>query len=639
MFGKIMNTRQGVVPLLCNAGVKSLLAIICAGIVLYMNGGTSYLIGFAWGIGSLTVYGSFIIYIWKNCGLFSAIQDQKREAYKVGIILFITTLFVLCVIEKDNTVYFWDYSAYWKNTIDHSRLVFEDPLFMIKNMIYSLNYYEYNNLIPALMAFPIRICGISYTIYVLLTYVLFQLPAYITLIFILYKISRDCFKSKVRLEYIVFAVVALPTFFYPTLFGYIDVSGVLWQTLILLVVYTFDFGKFDRKKALLLSALMLLLVLTRRYFAYFGVGIVCGIMGKIITEAYVQNEKSKYIKAAFGNLILIGTVCLGILVIFFRPFLYRSLINNYQNAYSAYNMGDLIFNYKQIIIWFGAIIIGCAISGAILGLFVSGLRSYLIAIWISVVVSTFLIFQILTMGMHQYYIISPQIILAIGILLIWMVEYKRNVICGITVLGISINFLASFNVLCKDEYSILFSVRRYSPKVRGDMRELLLMANDAKRAAGEHGKVVITASSDLLNSDTLRNLYLPYESNYFPNLSYFCDVDLRDGFPVDIINAEIVIASSPTQYHLSPEGQRVIGFFNEEFFNGGRLSRDFEVIGEYQLDHGVTTKMLKRITPFDSEDLRYIKEYFDQFYSEQEEIFSDRIMSMSDWKKENGKEI
>ena len=108
-----------------------------------------------------------------------------------------------------------------------------------------------------------------------------------------------------------------------------------------------------------------------------------------------------------------------------------------------------------------------------------------------------------------------------------MVEYKRNVICGITVLGISINFLASFNVLCKDEYSILFSVRRYSPKVRGDMRELLLMANDAKRAAGEHGKVVITASSDLLNSDTLRNLYLPYESNYFPNLSYFCDVDLK----------------------------------------------------------------------------------------------------------------
>lgn len=81
-----------------------------------------------------------------------------------------------------------------------------------------------------------------------------------------------------------------------------------------------------------------------------------------------------------------------------------------------------------------------------------------------------------------------------------------------------------------------------------------------KRAAGEHGKVVITASSDLLNSDTLRNLYLPYESNYFPNLSYFCDVDLRDGFPVDIINAEIVIASSPTQYHLSRKDNGLLAF-------------------------------------------------------------------------------
>lgn len=595
--------------------------------LVFISKGRNYFIGLLWGTGTLAIYFGLVFYIWKCCGLFKVIESNFKAVYKVGFLLLISVFAVVCVIERDHTVYFWDYSAYWKTTIDHARLIFEDPVFMMKNMIYSLNYYEYNHLIPALMAFPIRICGNSYTVYVLLTYILFQIPMYITLILLLNRISNRCFKRKIGIEYIALSVILLPTIFYPILYGYIDVSGTVWQTLIMLVVYEFDFSKFDKKKSLLLATLMLLLILTRRYFAYFGVGMVVGILGKIVTEIVYTANKKAYIKEATKNLIFIAIICLSVLVTFLRPFLYRSIVNNYQIAYSAYNMGDIIYNYQQILVWFGMVIICLAIAGVIAGWFVNDLRSYIIAILLSVIVSTFLIFQVLTMGMHQYYIISPQIALCIGILLLFLHEHKGDIVCVASIVALCINFLASFNIVYKEADSPLFSGRKYVVKIRNDMEELQLMAIDAKKAAGEDGKVVVTASSDLLNSDTLRNLYLPYNNDYFQNLSYFCDVDLRDGFPVDILDAEVIIATDPVQYHLQPEGQRVIGFFNNEFYKGGKLSSKFEVIGEYHLDGGITAKMLKRTAPFSKDDLQYILDYFEQFYRDYTDIFRNRISS------------
>lgn len=587
--------------------------------------GKNYFIGLLWGSGILVVYVGIVFYVWMCCDLFKIIKSNLKAVYKVGVFLLISAFVVVCLIERDHTVYFWDYSAYWKTVIDHARLIFEDPVFMIKNMIYSLNYYEYNHLIPTLMALPIRICGNSYTIYVLLTYIMFQIPMYITLILLLCRISYGCFERQPRIEYIAIGVILLPTVFYPTLYGYIDVSGAVWQSLIMLLIYEFDFSKFDRKKSILLATLMLLLILTRRYYAYFGVGMVVGILGKILVEMVSVTNKKIYIKETTKNLMFIGGICLGILVIFFRPFLYRSIVNNYQTTYSAYNMGNVIYNYKQILVWFGIIVICLAIAGAVAGCFVNVLRSYLTAVILSVIVATFLIFQVLTMGMHQYYIISPQIVVCIGIFLLFLFEQRRYIVFGASIIALCLNFLASFNIVYRGAPSSLFSGRKYVARVRTDLEELQSMANDAKKAAEGDGKVVITASSDLLNSDILRNLYLPYNSDYFPNLSYFCDVDLRDGFPVDVLNADVIIATDPVQYHLQPEGQRVVGFFNSEFYNGGKLSAKFKVLGEYHLDGGITAKMLKRTAPFSEDDLQYIIDYFDQFYKDYADLFRNRI--------------
>lgn len=123
--------------------------------------GKNYFIGLLWGSGILVVYVGIVFYVWMCCDLFKIIKSNLKAVYKVGVFLLISAFVVVCLIERDHTVYFWDYSAYWKTVIDHARLIFEDPVFMIKNMIYSLNYYEYNHLIPTLMALPIRICGNS----------------------------------------------------------------------------------------------------------------------------------------------------------------------------------------------------------------------------------------------------------------------------------------------------------------------------------------------------------------------------------------------------------------------------------------------------------------------------------------------
>ena len=42
---------------------------------------------------------------------------------------------------------------------------------------------------------------------------------------------------------------------------------------------------------------------------------------------------------------------------------------------------------------------------------------------------------------------------------------------------------------------------------------------------------------------------MPASLNSLPTQVHMTDIDLRDGFPNDFLNADIVIATIPTQYH------------------------------------------------------------------------------------------
>lgn len=61
-------------------------------------------------------------------------------------------------------------------------------------------------------------------------------------------------------------------------------------------------------------------------------------------------------------------------------------------------------------------------------------------------------------------------------------------------------------------------------------------------------------------------------------------VDNRDGVPLQILNADIVIVTNPDQIHLSDKDQKIISYINKMFINNEGIAKNFEKINTMKLD-------------------------------------------------------
>ena len=103
--------------------------------------------------------------------------------------------------------------------------------------------------------------------------------------------------------------------------------------------------------------------------------------------------------------------------------------------------------------------------------------------------------------------------------------------------------------------------------------------------------------SVILNSAILQNA-----CKFDPKRRLFCDrilqtndVDKRDGFPRQFLDATYLVVASPTQYHLRADDQRVIGVLVREVMAGHGIGASFQCLpGEFKLDSGSLSGCLQR---------------------------------------------
>ncbi len=132
-------------------------------------------------------------------------------------------------------------------------------------------------------------------------------------------------------------------------------------------------------------------------------------------------------------------------------------------------------------------------------------------------------------------------------------------------------------------------------------------------------------ASGEFNDDILRNLKLPEENNYFPELSTTYHMDLTLGFPEQFLTADAVITTNPVLLHANPDGQRMIKVLNEAMNSESELSNNFELVRSYNIDKGVTVFLYKKIRDFEDADYEWLINSFNQWYSDYPELFQDHI--------------
>ncbi len=585
--------------------------------------------GLMTGAGAWAALAAFTWDILQLTGLADCLQSlSRKELIRIGLFFLLTNLFLILFITSERYVKFWDQSAYWKRTIRFMETLYTDPLEAVRQTWYTMNHMEYNQLISLFLAFPMKLTGVSFLSFILWVWNLFSLPAVLIM---------ELMMKKLRPGYQIgcLEVLAVPMLLIIIVEGFGDSLGMLFAVLAMALLTDGKYyEEFDLGRCFFVFASAMCSMLARRYFGPFAVGYVTGILVSYLGKK--EREPVEFFKnlACTGLFTAAGmAVCHG--------FVKMSLFTDYSLQYSAYRTAGMGENFVLAMESFGAVTLVLALLGLWQLAREEETRRFGLFLAVQIVVTSAAVFYILDLYIHQYYVIIPGMLLLAMSGLHWLAQRRNRVGLGIAGALLIFNFANSFlDFHLPAPVSLLCSSQIRTPQIRHDMDQIGQMVADLNGLLGNedgsvdwsemksgNGKTVYCiASSDTLNYEVIRHYDMPEKLEAVPGLLGTYDVDLRDGFPQSFLTADYLLVTDPPQYHLLEDGQRTVVLLDEEFLNGGPLAEHFRQIKSYQLDDGVTVYLLERISPYEEEDIRYLQEMFDRYYSDFPEIFHDRIV-------------
>ena len=95
-----------------------------------------------------------------------------------GCVALIAAFFVLLYLLSEQYIYYWDYGAYWKDSIRLAETMRGDLYgALLSSFLISVNTMSYNAVISAFMVAPLLLGGQTYVAFYLFVCILFFLPA------------------------------------------------------------------------------------------------------------------------------------------------------------------------------------------------------------------------------------------------------------------------------------------------------------------------------------------------------------------------------------------------------------------------------------------------------------------------------
>ncbi len=562
-----------------------------------------------------------------------------RLRLALGIVLVTVTIFVVYWIRQNHFIYYWDYSGYWRASIDRmNEMKYSSCTDILKTLIQSINNDDYNIFLPTVIAFPLDKLGYTFARYVIVCCMMFLIPVFLIEGLIVQKFVKDMEGKKGGL-YVISVIIAIcmANNYYAVFKGYIDGAYLVPMSVVLYLFIDYDFKKKNIARNIAISLLLVMIWICRRYTVFFLIGFVIAMLIKAITVV-IQTRNLNIIKSVVFNFLQIGGVSFGILFFCFRQFFLHALLTNYGEMYSAYD-APLMTKINTLALSFGYITgIISVIVGIVCFLYKKHILNY-VALIALVLIETAVFWKTQDMSIHHRMLLNIPlyIISTIPIAMSWDLKHtdydtsngKKYIvkICAVfCACSMMINFLNTFSKHCiiKNEGKI-FS-EHYEPLQRHDIEKLNYLAERLNQLVeGTEDRIYVAASGTILNCDILRKLYMPYSQNAVPQMDNTCDVDLRDGFPTWFLDAKYVVATDPVQTHLDT-GQEVVTYLAEQIMNNETcIGKHFECIEQVELDDGVIAKIYSKESDFTAEDLEQIRKYYMELYPEYKELFADRI--------------
>ncbi len=579
----------------------------------------------------------YIVSILKKANSIAEIRTFTKWDWYISVFIFAGMTCVIAFLVKQNQfIYYWDYGREWTTALSVSNELFIDPFDVLKRIYQSINNDDYNRLMPILIALPLRIFGNSFARYVVINMCFFMCPMLFMVSLLSYKILRRFSILSVKFWNIVLFMSLTPILYSVLLDGFMDVTILLIMSALLMITIDFDLARIDIPVCFQIGVGIVLMVLFRRYFAYWVVGYIFSMFFIAIGQIKLGGEGNKWkkLKIYIIDMIVIAGLLLIIFLMFFRQFFIRSIFNNFSYAYSAYDV-PYAEKFQKVISVFGwGILFQAFILAPMICRKYKEVKTIVLSCFCNIIVAVVLIWNEQQMGWHHYYLIVIQVMLLASIGLFGFAEKKKRkqqiLIKVIGSIGCLVNLLICFIPILQDfnKYNI-FASRYYEVRVRNDLEIIHQMTDYINEIANvENGKwVYVLSSSSILNSDILRKSDMPFQMNAIPTLYGTKDVDLRDGFPEELFTADVVIVCEPIQTHLPDETQQIITYLSEMILDSDSyIGRHYDCINKFELDQGVTAKVYYRNSQYSKEDYLKLQKHFDVIYGEYPELFRNRIV-------------
>lgn len=533
-----------------------------------------------------------------------------------GVCAVFFSLIALLYIHLEQNVYYWDYVTYYDRAVRLNELAAQSPVKPIFKIFSSIWKADYNYLAAIIPSLFVNLTGFHRQFYILSILLFYFFPALILFNTLLKAIFPHTTRQETRLLCLI--PLTSVAFIAPTLRGFVDIGGLAFIELAILLTLKTDFSeKQSARKALWLGALLWGAFLFRRWYAYTIVSLFLSL--PVLNYALFQKTCDRQrLKTLLAHFALAGLSAVALVLLFQFGLLRKILQTDYATIYHGYQKpfsASVVTTLKATGAW-------------ILPFFVFGLvslrqekdrriRLCVLFSAFNLFTSFFLFCRTQSPGIQHVipFAFWSLIIALYGILAAGRRLHSASLraVYGTTLLGLS--GLAT--------YCALFTQAPYRVPVLNallpEQTNPLQIENypayqnltaDLVRDYQPHGGIAVLSSSAVLNESMLNTL-----GDQKLHLISISQLDLRDQFDPSLLRARYLVITTPVQTHLAPSEQRVITLPATEILSGSGIGHAYRKIGaSYRLSQGVTTLLYEQVAPIAQEDLNSLMDRFYAFY-------------------------
>lgn len=566
---------------------------------------------------------------------------RSRQVLLFSATFSLLTLFVVWYIRQERYIYFWDFDMYHYLYRELGLRLSHTPFQAVGALGASVRTDDYN-MLPTLFLMPFYLLfGSGRLAYILSITVTFAFPA----VLLFTRLMKELPMSRIQanedddLLFILIAVTVIalaPQFWLPVLRGYVDVVGLNVIFMVLILYLRHDLAEQSPRDLIIVGLLLSLLILLRRWYAYWVVGFFCAMAASALVSTLLDPAPMTTLKRGCKNIVIVGATAVLSFFVIATPIAVNMLTTNYRDVYAGYRSSDsLVSHLTYLRYYFGVPVVVASMIGLLLLSAKNGKRRVAFFLVVQFTITFMMFTRTQNLGIHHYYWVSVSIFLLTAFFLRETSQWLKTRLLKtafVTVLLIAsfANFLGTFHEGAHGFFSPVSGALPqwpFYPMKRQDFAQLqsLLLTLDTL-ARDADGKIYVLASSMALNGAIVGSgchTFTPTLVDLARKLLPTHDVDRRDGFPFPFFQAQYVVVTNPVGYHLPPEHQRVIGLLAEALIRSEGIGQSYEKLSfTFALEDGSTASIYQKSASFQAEDLKRLSEVFIGLYPAYREKFT-----------------